>query len=317
MKNRLPFVSVIVPAYNESENIGSCIDFLKNQDYPSDNFEIIVVDNGSKDDTANIVRSKSVTLLTLAEGKVGAVRNFGVNNSSGSILAFIDADCLAGPSWISSAVSALEDPKVGAVGGYYLLPLRPTWVERAWVLGQRKGNSKTKALAGGSFVTSRSIFEKLGGFNVNINAGEDSLLSYKVSGLGLELMFLESCSVIHLGYPKNIFDFAKRQVWHSSSYVRSNLGIKDRTFVAVLVFSLLLSCVIVSLLLGYLMASLLFLLLLLTIPAVFTLKRVFYGGYTKIYVKSIFSAMLVDIVYFFSRSIGLVLSFFYEVRRRF
>ena len=41
MKNRLPFVSVIVPAYNESENIGSCIDFLKNQDYPSDNFEII------------------------------------------------------------------------------------------------------------------------------------------------------------------------------------------------------------------------------------------------------------------------------------
>ena len=316
MNNTLPFVSVIIPAFNEEKHIGRCLDSLKQQDYPSPCFEIIVVDNGSSDNTVGIAKEKGVEVLILPLGKVGAVRNLGAKNAKGSVLAFIDADCLAGREWIASAVSSLNNPKVGAVGGFCKLPSQPVWVERAWVLGERKGDSKTKALAGGSFIVRRDIFEVLKGFDENINAGEDSLLSSQICGMGYDLLFLESCSVIHLGYPKRLFDFAKRQFWHSSSYSRSNLGLKDKTFVAVLMFSIL--CVMAFIFVAFAKTkiALILMILALMISFIFTAKRIFFGGYTRIFVRSLVSAVFVDIVYFFSRSLGLVSSFFSEFWRK-
>lgn len=117
MEKLQPFVSIVVPAYNEEKFIGDCLESLSNLSYPKCRYEIIVVDNCSKDNTATIAESMGAIVIRNAIGKVGAVRNQGATVARGEILAFIDADCIAGKNWLKSAIDKLKDPTVGAVGG--------------------------------------------------------------------------------------------------------------------------------------------------------------------------------------------------------
>lgn len=233
-----PFVSIIVPVFNESKNLDKCLNSLLSQNYPKTRYELIVVDNGSTDDSVNIAKNYTNKVFIKEDVKVGGVRNYGAKQAKGEVLAFIDGDCVASEKWLSEAVGYLGDKNVGGVGGGYLLRERPSWVERGWKLSSAKETRKVKALAGGSFILSRSLFEKLGGFNEKINAGEDTKLSVDITDLGLDLWFLEECYVIHLGYPDTLQGFFKRQFWHASSYLKSNYGLKDKVFLTVILFLL-------------------------------------------------------------------------------
>ncbi|ROT98390.1 glycosyltransferase [Marinobacter sp. R17] len=301
-----PKVAIIVPAYNEEKYIGACLESLLNLKYPKDKVEILVVDNGSADRTVNIAASYGVKVLKKENTKVGGVRNFGVASSSSEIVAFIDADCVAKEGWLSTAVNWLDNPKVGAVGGVYNLRVRPSWVEKAWVLGTRTTDTPTKTLPGGSFLMRRALFEELGGFDSNINAGEDSKLSYEIGSAGYGLWLLKDCSVVHLGYPNSIGGFAKRQFWHSSSYLKSNVGFKDKTFIASLLFTVCCAVFLLALVLGNASAMLLSLMVSLIICLTFTAKRVLFGNYDAINWKYIIPAVFLDYVYFISRMSGLL-----------
>ena len=89
-----PFVSVIVPVRNGERTVADCLTSLLELDYPTDSREILVVDNGSTDRTAEIVQRLPVTYLL--EERVGRshARNRGIEASSSELLAFIDADCV-------------------------------------------------------------------------------------------------------------------------------------------------------------------------------------------------------------------------------
>ena len=307
--NKTPFVSVIVPAFNEEKHIAECLSSLLALDYPKDRYNITVVDNNSNDNTASLIRQFNVQYLFLERGKVGAVRNYGVKCTESDIIAFIDADCIAGKTWLASGVEKLKDLDVGAVGGFCRLRDNPGWVEKAWVLGERVGNIEVNNLAGSSFLLERKMFESLDGFDESINAGEDSKLSAKITEKGYRLESIEGCAVTHLGYPNSLVGFAKRQFWHSSSYLKSNNGIRDRTFVAVVIF-------IISLLLTFLLAlsennflALASFFVSVLVSVSFTIKRSLMGAYRKIYPANLFSAFFIDYVYFLSRALGLAFSF--------
>lgn len=112
----LPFVSVIVPVFNGERVIADCIESLLDQTYPK--YEIIVVDNNSKDNTAKIVKQYPVKYLL--ENKIQssyAARNKGIIHSKGDILAFIDADCVASKEWLSEGIKPFIRPEVGCVAG--------------------------------------------------------------------------------------------------------------------------------------------------------------------------------------------------------
>ena len=119
-KESLPLVSVIIPAYNSVKTIGKCLDSLKNQTYK--NLEIIVVDDGSHDETLALVSKFNVTILSLEENR-GAphAMNVGAEKANGAHVFFIDADAWA-PNWlIEKAVNLLmEDSSYAAVGGWYI-----------------------------------------------------------------------------------------------------------------------------------------------------------------------------------------------------
>jgi glycosyltransferase involved in cell wall biosynthesis len=110
------FVSIIIPAYNEEDNIAKCLQSINAQMEQGIDYEIIVVDNGSTDRTREIAEKLKAKVFALPEVNISALRNFGAEASSGDILAFLDADCLVKDGWLKNAVSILDDPAVAMVG---------------------------------------------------------------------------------------------------------------------------------------------------------------------------------------------------------
>lgn len=118
ISDRLLFVSIIVPVYNNESQIENWIESVLSLNYPSSKVEIIVVDNNSKEDTYRTIQKIAVT--SLIEHRVQssyAARNEGIKRSRGGIIAFTDSDCSADKDWILKAVGCFQDENIGCVAG--------------------------------------------------------------------------------------------------------------------------------------------------------------------------------------------------------
>ncbi len=241
--DELPTVSIIIPAYNAEATIVNCLDSICFLDYPKSKLEVVVVDNGSTDRTAEYAQRENVQLVSMPEGNVGAVRNFGSKFASGQVLAHTDSDCILPPNWLKDAVKILiEEPDVGAVGGGCLVPDDATMLEKAWVVVQKEDVKKVRCLPACNFILWKSIFTEIGGFNEVITAGEDDDLSVNVTNAGYRLMSLKACYVVHLGYPKTYSAIYKRQVWHGESALSLYPTTAKMLFATLFFFISLLSC---------------------------------------------------------------------------
>lgn len=94
-------ISVIIPTFNEEENIAQCLVSLSHQTMARSGYEIIVVDGGSKDATCEIARKYADQVFTQTSRKVGGARNDGVMAAKGEIIATTDADCILPPDWLA------------------------------------------------------------------------------------------------------------------------------------------------------------------------------------------------------------------------
>ena len=114
-----PFVSVLVPAYNEQAVIGATIESLLRSDY--ENFEVLVIDDGSKDDTLAVARRyashPAVRVISKENGGKASALNLGVREARGEVLIAMDADTVFDPRFISYMLGHFRDPTVGAVSG--------------------------------------------------------------------------------------------------------------------------------------------------------------------------------------------------------
>ncbi len=132
-------ISVIVPAYNEEQNIGACLESLSHQTLPRDQYEIIVVDGGSKDRTSEIAARSADMVFIQTSKKVGGARNDGVLKSLGEIIATTDADCLIPQDWLGIISTGFEknpevvqlygpvDPMEGGIKNHLFLALANTF----------------------------------------------------------------------------------------------------------------------------------------------------------------------------------------------
>jgi len=112
-------VSIIVPALNEEQVIGRCLEAVAANDFPLEQMEVILVDNGSKDRTIAIARSYEKSLpLRVLERKgvhISAMRNAGAREARGELLAFLDADCQLSENLLGRVAEEFEDPDVRIV----------------------------------------------------------------------------------------------------------------------------------------------------------------------------------------------------------
>lgn len=117
------FISVIVPARNEAENIVQCLQSILKNKYPPDLFEILVIDDHSNDDTADLVQSlnsSKIQLLRLIDASVTGKKQaieYGIANSKGDTILITDADCVVGELWMSYHSSFYELNKAKCVTG--------------------------------------------------------------------------------------------------------------------------------------------------------------------------------------------------------
>jgi len=91
-------ISVIIPTYNEENHISECLDSLSTQTYQD--YEVIVVDDGSTDKTVSIIKSKRIKVLSQEHLGAGSARNLGSKNAKGEILVFIDADMIVSQNYL-------------------------------------------------------------------------------------------------------------------------------------------------------------------------------------------------------------------------
>jgi glycosyltransferase involved in cell wall biosynthesis len=183
-----PFISIVVPVYNGRRTIQRCIDSLLVQTYPPNNYEIIIVDNNSVDETTDIVSGyKKVKLLR--QNKIQNSyysRNLGSTHACGEIIAFTDADCIADPNWLIELSTRLANEEICAVGGAVIND-EPTNLVEAFLSEINPLRDYYKApgqflqpIITANAAFKRHTFNEFGGFNANLYTGADIDLAWRM-----------------------------------------------------------------------------------------------------------------------------------------
>ena len=184
-------ISVIVPAYNEEQYIGKCLQSILAAKTPNV-CEVIVVDNNSTDSTASIVRS--MPGIRLVEEKIkgtSAARQRGFTESSGNILAFIDADSMVSAQWFAFINKQFSrQPKLACLSGPYRFTDLRKWqnacVKMYWNCLAFPAYLLTRYMVvGGNFAVRRAALEAIDGFDTTITFyGDDADLARRLHAVG-------------------------------------------------------------------------------------------------------------------------------------
>lgn len=110
--------SVVIPVYNGAATLEGCLRSLAHQSLPRDQFEVIVVDDGSSDESARIAAAAGARVLSQANAGAPAARNAGVSAARGTWIAFTDSDCVCARTWLASLLAAVQRTPggIGAAG---------------------------------------------------------------------------------------------------------------------------------------------------------------------------------------------------------
>ena len=224
-------VSVIIPAYNAQGTIGRCLAALASQSSPAESYEVIVVDDGSKDETGRIVQLHKVRYIRQANRGPAAARNTGARLARGDIVLFTDADCEPDADWVRQMATAFDDPQVMAVKGAYRtrqtgLTARFAQLEFEQRFEMLKKADSIDLVDTYSAGYRRGIFLDMGGFDTSfpVANNEDTELSYRMSAKGFKMVFNPMAIVYHLRHPDTLGRYARlkfgRGYWRMVVYRR-------------------------------------------------------------------------------------------------
>ncbi len=199
--SELPFVSVIIPAYNEERSIAKTIESALASDYFKNKFEVIVVDDGSEDKTLEISRrfeGKQVRVFHKKNGGKGTALNFGIKRARGDVVFSMDADTFVNPESMKNMVRYFKNPEVMAVTPAMLIHNPKSVLQRVQHMEYLLGLFLRKVFAAlnsiyitpGAFSAYRkTFFDKYGGYDEG-NITEDLEMSLRIQYQGYSV---ENC----------------------------------------------------------------------------------------------------------------------------
>lgn len=227
-------VSIIIPAYNEEKHIASCVRSLLRQNYRD--IEIIVLDNGSRDQTATIVESlleeypEKVRLVKLNRNTgPGGARNFGARLARGEILLFLDADMAFPEDYVARLVEPIMKGEAEATTHEEELVhnIDNRWVK---VQGQTTKIANT-AVSGVARAVKKNLFHRYGGFDPSLHYHDDRTLFYKS---GVKISVIKGAHCFH-NNPDTAKEIFRRNYWIGRTYIAASIrekGWRDLATVA-------------------------------------------------------------------------------------
>jgi glycosyltransferase involved in cell wall biosynthesis len=202
-----PFVSVIVPVYNDAERLKKCLEALEAQTYPSDAYEVIAVDNNSDEGIEKVVQDCPHASSEFEEKQGSyAARNRGIQRAQGSVFAFTDADCIPEKDWIEKGVRRLqaEGSAVGVVGGDIKVTFQyPDYPKPAEILdamtgfAQKDVCTKRNFSATANLFTFRRVVKDVGAFNGRLKSAGDKEFGQRVAAHGYKVVYEPKALVCH------------------------------------------------------------------------------------------------------------------------
>jgi glycosyltransferase involved in cell wall biosynthesis len=221
----MPSLSFVIPVRNDALNLDRCLASIR-RTATTDDVEIVVVDNGSEDDSRMVAVRHGARALSLPGLRVSELRNRGVAASRGSVIAFVDADHEIVPGWVSAALARLEEPLVGAVGAPYSPPPDGTWVQRAYDrLREHGGVRDVEWLGSGNLAIRRDVFEACGGFDATLEACEDVDFCARLRRAGFRIVADPALESVHFGDPETLAGLLRSELWRA----RGNLRVTFRS----------------------------------------------------------------------------------------
>ena len=211
--------SIVIPAYNASKTLSQCLESLVKQTDKFKNFEIIVVDDGSTDETPQIVKGfQGVKLISQQNQGPAVARNKGAEEAEGDIIIFIDSDCVAFPNWIEEMLKPFKkDPEVAGVKGAYKtrqneLAARFVQYEYEDKYDKMKKDKYIDFIDTYSAAFKREVFLEMGGYDTEfpVACAEDAEFSYRLSKKGHKMVFNPHALVYHI-HPSSLFAYLKKK----------------------------------------------------------------------------------------------------------
>lgn len=213
-----PSVAIVVPAYNAARTLGRCLEALLAQDL-AEPYEIIVVDDGSLDGTAEVAASYAPRVEWLQHRErrgAAAARNKGVKYAHSAVILFTDADCEPVPGWANTLLSAIRGGAAGAKGSYRT---RQHSLTARFVQAEYESKYRPMLrLPSIDFIDTysaayrRDLLVESGGFDEGIAAVEDQELSFRLAEQGRLLRFVPEAVVYHT-HPETAAAYFRKKFW--------------------------------------------------------------------------------------------------------
>lgn len=216
-----PKVSIVVAFYNAAKTLDDCLASLSKLTYP--NYEVIVVNDGSTDESGAIIERYPFRAITTPNQGVGAARNQGIRAATGEIIAFIDSDAIADPDWLSYLVTTFLEADVEGVGGPNLVPEEDNWVAKC-VYRSPGGptqvmldDQSAEHVPGCNMAFWRWALEEIDGFDpIFTAAGDDVDLCWRLLERNYRIGFNASAVVWHYRRP-SVKAYWRQQVGYGKS----------------------------------------------------------------------------------------------------
>lgn len=203
-----PTVSVVVPVFNSGKTIAKCLDSLMRLNHPR--YEIIIVDDGSTDNTARICRGyNEITFVQLPRSGASKARNVAIEMARGKFIAFTDGDCVVEEDWLTQLEKGFTSPEIAGVGGDQKCPEDDTKTGTtihgflksvgfvADYVKTDAGMKETEHNPTCNGMYRKEVLEEVGGFNEDLWPGEDVELDLKIRRRGYKLIYNPAASVAH------------------------------------------------------------------------------------------------------------------------
>lgn len=227
-------ISIIIPVYNSSFTLKECLDSIFSSTFKD--YEVIVVSGNSTDDSIKIAKQFQIKIIELPENKGPALaRNKGFQVAQGDIILFLDSDVIINKNSLSLIIDKFSLAEVNAIQGIY--SHEPNYKYLAtqfyqsylcyYVWPENKKYATT--LVTGCFAIRKEIFNKFGGFDVNIeNAScEDEKFGYSLIEKGYKILILRDLQVVHrVNY--NVINFIKRRL--TQEFDRIKFYLREKTY---------------------------------------------------------------------------------------